>query len=66
MMPRQNGFLHMMLTGSMLRLLRGWGLLRSGAAAGIHYQLMGMFVPLAILVALRVLRPLTQLLDDDW
>jgi uncharacterized membrane protein YoaK (UPF0700 family) len=67
MTPRQSDFLHMMLTGSLFicYVIGAY----CGAAAGIRYQLMAMFVPLAILVALAfygVLRPFVQHLDDEW
>jgi len=67
MTPRQTDFLHMMLTGALFVCYVVGAY--CGAAAGVRYQLMAMFVPLTILVALAfygVLRPFVRLLNDEW
>jgi uncharacterized membrane protein YoaK (UPF0700 family) len=63
----QRDFLHMMLTGALfVSYLAG---AYCGAVTGLRYQLMAMFIPLAILVALTLysgIRPFIRLAEEEW
>jgi uncharacterized membrane protein YoaK (UPF0700 family) len=64
---RQRDFLHMMLTGALFVSYIAGACF--GALIGLRYQIVAIFIPLAILIALTIysaIRPFVRLPEEEW